>query len=186
MYGGKQSMTSRKLQAVLAVAIVAAVLTSGCLSSLTSRSPPTATPQDLSASYDASFVLSGWRAINKFTQVTPKTYVGTYTDEKGQSWNFTVQLFSAENTSYSRYFELMKKKSDEGYVKTNESKIALGTGQTVFGRIDERWYGYKASDSGNPALYALLFGYDENAASWVVATVASGAIVTTKTTTALS
>ena len=179
-------MTSRKLQAVLAAAIVATVLASGCLSSLTSRPSPTATPQDLSVSYDASFVLSGWRAISKFTQVTPKTYVGTYAEEKGQSWNFTVQLFSAENTSYGRYFELMKKKSDEGYVKTNESKIALGTGQTVFGRIDEKWYGYKASDSENPALYALLFGYDENAASWVVATVASGAIITTKTTTALS
>ena len=121
-----ERMTSRKLSAVLAaVMMMATVLTSGCLSSLTSRSSPTATPQDLSVSYDASFVLSGWRAISKFTQVTSKTYVGTYADGKGQSWNFTVQLFSAENTSYGGYFELMKKKSDEGYVKTNESKIAL-------------------------------------------------------------
>jgi hypothetical protein len=178
-------MTSLKLEAVLAIAIIATVLVSGCLS-LPRGSTPTATPQDLSASYDASFVLSGWRALSKFAQVTPKSYVGTYADAKGQSWNFTVELFSAENTSYSRYFELMKKKSDEGYTKTTESKIALGTGQTVFGRIDEKWYGYKASESKNPALYALLFGYDETAESWVVTTVASGAMVITKTTSALS
>jgi hypothetical protein len=183
--GNAVHMTSLKLEAVLAVAIVATVLVSGCLS-LPRGSTPTATPQDLSASYDASFVLSGWRALSKFTQVTPKGYVGTYADAKGQSWNFTVELFSVENTSYSRYFELMKKKSDEGYTKATESKIALGTGQTVFGRIDEKWYGYKASDSANPALYALFFGYDETADSWVVATASSGAIITTQTTTALS
>jgi hypothetical protein len=112
--------------------------------------------------------------------------VGAYADAKGQKWNFTVELFSAENNSYGRYFELMKKRSDEGYIKTSESKIALGTGQTVFGRIDERWYGYKASDSANPALYALFFGYDEAAESWVVATAASGAMIMTQTTTALS
>jgi len=178
-------MTSRKLEAVLAAAIVATVLMSGCLS-LPSASTPTATPHDLSASYDASFVLSGWRALSKFTQVTPKSYVGAYADAKGQSWNFTVELFSAENTSYSRYFELMKKKSDEGYIKTTESKIALGTGQTVFGRIDEKWYGYKASDSPNPALYALFFGYDETAESWVVATATSGTLIKTQTASALS
>jgi hypothetical protein len=179
-------MASRKLKAVLAAVLIATVLTSGCLSSLPSGSAPTATPQDLSASYDASFVLSGWRAISKFTQTKPKTYVGAYADAKGQKWNFTVELFSAENNSYGRYFELMKKRSDEGYIKTSESKIALGTGQTVFGRIDERWYGYKASDSANPALYALFFGYDEAAESWVVATAASGAVIMTPTTTALS
>jgi len=72
----------------------------------------------------------------------------------------------------------MKKRSDEGYVKTNESKITIGTGQTVFGRIDEKWYGYKASDSAYPALCALFFGYDETAGSWVVTTAASGAIIT--------
>jgi len=179
-------MASRKLEAVLAAALIATVLTSGCLSSLPSGSTPTTTPQDLSASYDTSFVLSGWRAISKFTQVKAKTYVGTYADAKGQKWNFTVELFSAENNSYGRYFELMKKRSDEGYVKTTESKIALGSGQTVFGRIDEKWYGYKASDSANPALYALFFGYDETAESWVVATAASGAMIMTQTTTALS
>ena len=179
-------MPSRKLGAVLAVAIMGTVLVSGCLSSLPSASKPTATPQDLSGSYDASFHLSGWRAISKFTRVTPKTYVGAYADANGQKWNFTVELFSAENNAYGKYFELMKKRSDEGYVKTTESKIALGTGLTVFGRIDEKWYGYKASESKNPALYALLFGYDETAESWVVTTVASGAMVITKTTSALS
>jgi hypothetical protein len=177
-------MASQKLKAVLSAVLIATVLTSGCLSSLPSGSAPTATPQDLSASYDASFVLSGWRAISKFTQIKPKTYVGAYADAKGQKWNFTVELFSAENNSYGRYFELMKKRSDEGYIKTSESKIALGTGQTVFGRIDERWYGYKASDSANPALYALFFGYDETAESWVVATASSGAMIMTPTTTA--
>ncbi len=179
-------MASRKLKAVLAAAVIATVLTSGCLSSLPSGSTPTATPQDLSASYDASFVLSGWRAVSKFTQIKPKTYVGAYADAKGQKWNFTVELFSAENNSYDRYFELMKKRSDEGYIKTSESKIALGTGHTVFGRIDEKWYGYKASDSANPALYALFFGYDETAESWVVATASSGAMIMTQTTTASS
>jgi hypothetical protein len=179
-------MKSRKLEAVLAIAIIATVLVSGCLSSLPLGSTPTTTPHDLSVSYDASFVLSGWRAIQKFTQVKPKTYVGAYADAKGQKWNFTVELFSAENDSYGRYFALMKQRSDEGYIKTNESKIALGTGQTVFGRIDEKWYGYKASDSANPALCALFFGYDETAESWVVATAASGGMVITETTTALS
>jgi len=179
-------MASRKLGSMLVTAIIATVLVSGCLSSLPLGSTPTATPQDLSVSYDASFVLSGWHAISKFSQIKPKTYVGAYTDAKGQSWNFTVELFSAENTSYNRYFELMKKKSDEGYVKTTESKIALGNGQTVFGRIDEKWYGYKASDSPKPALYALFFGYDENAESWVIATAASGAMIKTQTATAFS
>jgi hypothetical protein len=177
-------MTTRKLQVVLAAAVVAIVLTGGCLSSsLPSRPSPTAMPHDLSESYDASFVLSGWRAISKFTQVTPKTYVGVYQDTKGQSWNFTVQLFSAENSSYGRYFELMKKRSDEGFVKTTESKITIGTGQTVFGRIDEKWYGYKASDSANPALFALFYGYDETAESWVVTSAASGGMPTTQTAT---
>jgi hypothetical protein len=172
--------------AIVPVIIVAVVIfISGCLSSLPIGSTPTATPQDLSGSYDASFVLSGWRSISKFTKVKPKTYVGAYADANGQKWNFTVELFSAENNSYARYFELMKEKSDEGYVKTSESKIRLGTGQTVFGRIDEKWYGYKASDSANPALYALFFGYDETAESWVVATAASGAMIITQTATAL-
>lgn len=179
-------MASRKLESMLVTAMIATVLVSGCLSSLPLGSTPTATPQDLSVSYDASFVLSGWHAISKFTQIKPKTYVGAYADAKGQKWNFTVELFSAENNSYGRYFELMKKRSDEGYIKTTESKIALGTGQTVFGRIDEKWYGYKASDSANPTLFALFFGYDKTADSWVVATAASGATIITQTTTALS
>jgi hypothetical protein len=177
-------MWSQKLKAVLAAAVIATVLTSGCLSSLPSRSTPTATPKDLAGSYDTSFVLSGWRAISKFTQVKSKTYEGTYADPNGQKWNFTVELSSAQNSSYGRYFELMKKRSDEGYVKTNESKITIGTGQTVFGRIDEKWYGYKASDSANPALCALFFGYDETAGSWVVTTAASGATIITTTATA--
>jgi hypothetical protein len=167
-------MASRKLESMLVTAMIATVLVSGCLSSLPLGSTPTATPQDLSVSYDASFVLSGWHAISKFTQIKPKTYVGAYADAKGQKWNFTVEQFSAENNSYGRYFELMKKRS------------ALGTGQTVFGRIDEKWYGYKASDSANPTLFALFFGYDKTADSWVVATAASGATIITQTTTALS
>lgn len=179
-------MTSRKLEAVLAAAVIATVLTSGCLSALPFSSTPSSKPRDLSGSYDASFVLSGWRPINKFTQVKPNTYVGAYQDAKGQKWNFTVELISSENDSYGRYFELMKNRTDAGYVKTNESKIALGTGQTVFGRVDEKWYGYKASDAANPALCALFFGYDETAQSWVVATAASGAIATKQTSPALS
>jgi hypothetical protein len=79
--------------------MIATVLVSGCLSSLPLGSTPTATPQDLSVSYDASFVLSGWHAISKFTQIKPKTYVGAYADAKGQKWNFTVEQFSAENNS---------------------------------------------------------------------------------------
>ncbi|MGA7075152.1 MAG: hypothetical protein WBZ42_01180 [Halobacteriota archaeon] len=179
-------MTSHKLEAVLAAAVIVTVLTSGCLSALPFSSTPTSKPRDLSGSYDASFVLGGWRPINKFTQVKPNTYVGAYTDTKGQKWNFTVELISSENDSYGRYFELMKQRTDAGYVKTNESKISLGTGQTVFGRVDEKWYGYKASDAASPALCALFFGYDETAQSWVVATAASGAIATKQTSAALS
>ncbi|MGA3360298.1 MAG: hypothetical protein ABSC87_08840 [Halobacteriota archaeon] len=179
-------MTSRKLEAVLAAAVIVIVLTSGCLSSLPFRSTPTAKPRDISGSYDASFVLGGWSPVSKFAQMKPNTYVGVYTDAKGQTWNFTVELISSENDSYGRYFELMKQRTDAGYVKTNESKIALGTGQTVFGRIDEKWYGYKASDAANPALCALLFGYDETSQSWVVVTATSGAIATKQTSATLS
>lgn len=174
-------MPSRNLGAVLAAAIIATVLTSGCLSAHPFGSTPSPKPQDLSTSYDASFVLSGWYSISKFTQVKLNNYAGVYADAKGQQWNFTVELTSSENDSYGRYFELMKKRSDEGYVKTDESKIALGTGQTVFGRIDEKWYGYKTSEATNPALYALFFGYDETSDSWVVVTAASGAMATRST-----
>ncbi|MEI7827473.1 MAG: hypothetical protein WCI87_06750 [Euryarchaeota archaeon] len=80
----------------------------------------------------------------------------------------------------------MKQRTDAGYVKTNESKIALGTGQTVFGRVDEKWYGYKASDATNPALCALFFDYDETNQSWVVAIAASGAVVTKQVSGTLS
>jgi hypothetical protein len=118
--------------------------------------------------------------------VKPNTYVGVYTDAKGQTWNFTVELISSENDSYGRYFELMKQRTDAGYVKTNESKRALGTGQTVFGRVDEKWYGYKASDPANPVLCALFFGYDETNQSWIVATATSGAIATKQTSATLS
>jgi hypothetical protein len=89
-------------------------------------------------------------------------------------------------TIFSRKQFIRQVFRDEGYIKTTESKIALGTGQTVFGRIDEKWYGYKASDSANPTLFALFFGYDKTADSWVVATAASGATIITQTTTALS
>jgi len=68
----------------------------------------------------------------------------------------------------------MKQRTDTGYVKTNESKIALGTGQTVFGRVDEKWHGYKANDAANPALCALFFSYDKTAQSWVVTPAVGG------------
>jgi hypothetical protein len=153
---------------------MATVLLSGCLSSLPSRSTPTATPQDLSGSYDASFVLSGWSPVSKFTQVKPNTYVGIYNDTKGQKWNFTVELMSTENDAYGRYFELMKDRTDVGYVKTNESKIDLGNGKTFFGRVDEKWYGYTANDSATTVWCALFFGYDDANPSWVVTTAVGG------------
>jgi hypothetical protein len=113
-------------------------------------------------------------------------YSGTYTDVHGLTWNFTVELMSSGNESYGRYFHLMKERTDDGYVKTNESKINLGNGQTVFGRVDEKWYGYKASDTTNPALATLFYGYDETNASWIVATGASDGAETTHTGTASS
>jgi hypothetical protein len=179
-------MTSRKSEAVLAATVIVIVFISGCLSSLPFGSKPTSQPRDLSGSYDGSFVLGGWSPVNKFAQVKPNTYAGAFADAKGQKWNFTVELMSSENDSYGRYFELMKQRTDAGYTKTNESKIALGTGQTVFGRIDEKWYGYKTSDAANPALCALFFGYDETTQLWVVATATSSAIATQQTSAALS
>jgi len=50
----------------------------------------------------------------------------------------------------------MKERTDGGYVKTNASKINLGNRRTVFGRVDEKWYSYNASDTTNPALAALF------------------------------
>jgi hypothetical protein len=179
-------MTSRKSEAVLAATVIVIVFISGCLSSLPFGSTPTSKPRDLSGSYDASFVLSGWSPVSKFTQVKLNIYAGVYADAKGQKWNFTAELMSSENDSYGRYFELMKERTDRGYVETNESKIALGTGQTVFGRIDEKWYGYKASDAANPALCALFFGYDETNQSWVVASAASGEVATKQASGVLS
>ena len=84
-------------------------------------------------------------------------YSGTYTDVHRLTWNFTVELMSSGNDSYGRYFQLMKERTDGGYVKTNASKINLGNRQTVFGRVDEKWYDYKASDTTNPALAALFY-----------------------------
>ncbi len=101
-------------------------------------------------------------------------------------WNFMVELMSSGNDLSSRYVQLMKERTDDGYVKTNESKINLGSGQTVFGRVDEKWYGYKANDTTNPALAALFYGYDETNASWIVATASSGGVATTRTNSALS
>lgn len=43
-------------------------------------------------------------------------------------WNFMVELMSSGNDLSSRYVRLMKERTDDGYVKTNESKINLGTG----------------------------------------------------------
>jgi hypothetical protein len=179
-------MKAHTLGAVLTAAVAAAVLVSGCASSLPFSATPTPTPRDLSGSYDAAFSLSGWRAVDRFTQVTPNVYSGTYTDVQGLTWNFTVELMSSGNESSGRYFQLMKERTDDGYVKTNESKINLGNEQTVFGRIDERWYGYKARDTTNPALAALFYSYDETNASWIVATAASDGAATTQTSTASS
>jgi hypothetical protein len=113
-------------------------------------------------------------------------YSGTYTDVQGLTWNFTVELMSSGNDSYGRYFQLMKERTDGGYIKTNESKINLGNGQTVFGRVDEKWYGYKASDTTNPALAALFYGYDETNASWIVASASRGGAAPTQTSSASS
>lgn len=167
-------VTSHKSEAVLAVTVMVIIFTSGCLSSLPFGSTPTSKPTDLSGSYDASFVLSGWSRVSKFAQVKPNTYVGIYNDSKGQKWNFTVELMSSENDAYGRYFELMKGRTDVGYVKTNESKIDLGKGQTFFGRVDEKWYGYTASDPANTVWSALFFGYDDANQSWVVTTAVGG------------
>ncbi len=179
-------MKAHTLAAVLTAAVAAAVLVSGCASSLPFSSTPTPKPRDSSGSYDAAFGQSGWRAVDKFTQVTPNVYSGNYADVQGLTWNFTVELMSSGNDSYGRYFQLMKERTDAGYVKTNESKINLGNGQTVFGRVDEKWYGYKASSTTNPALAALFYGYDETNASWIVATASSGAAATAHTSTASS
>jgi len=83
-------------------------------------------------------------------------YSGTYTDVHRLTWNFTVELMSPGNDSHGRYFQLMKERTDGRYVKTNASKINLGNRQMVFGRVDEKWYDYKASDTTNPALAALF------------------------------
>ena len=182
----KLDMKAHTLGAVLTAAVAAAVLVSGCASSLPFGATPTPKPQDLSGSYDAAFSLSGWRAVDRFTQIKPNVYSGTYKDAQGLTWNFTVELMSSGNDSYGRYFQLMKERTGDGYVKTNESKINLGNGQTVFGRVDEKWYGYKANDTTNPALAALFYGYDETNASWIVATASSGGVATTRTSSASS
>jgi hypothetical protein len=167
-------LTSHKSEAVLAATVMAIVFTSGCLSSLPFGSTATPTPTDLSGSYDASFVLSNWSRVSKFAQVKPNTYVGIYKDTNGQKWNFTVELMSSENDAYGRYYELLKDRTDVGYVKTNESKIDLGNGQTFFGRVDEKWYGYSAVNSTNAVWCALFFGYDNANTSWVVTTAVGG------------
>jgi hypothetical protein len=167
-------LTSHKSEAVLAATVMAIVFTSGCLSSLPFGSTATPTPTDLSGSYDASFVLSNWSRVSKFAQVKPNTYVGIYKDTNGQKWNFTVELMSSENDAYGRYYELMKDRTDVGYVKTNESKIDLGKGQTFFGRVDEKWYGYSASEPTSTVWCALFFGYDDANTSWVVTTAVGG------------
>ncbi len=72
-------------------------------------------------------------------------YAGEYADARGQTWNFSVALSLSENGSFGRYFEVMKEYSDGGFVKANSSKIDVGTGGTVFGTVDQRWYGYKTT-----------------------------------------
>jgi hypothetical protein len=177
-------MKALKLGAVLAAVVSAALAVSGCVSSLPFRSTPAPTPRDLSGSYDASFSQSGWHAVARFTQAKPNVYSGSYRDAQGRTWNFTVELTSSANDAYGRYFQLVKERTEGGYVKTDESKLNVGTGQTVFGRVDEKWYGYKASNTTNPALAAILFAYDEANEGWVTASASSDGMATTPTSAA--
>ena len=82
------------------------------------------------------------------------------------------------------YFQLMQERTDNGYVKTNDSKINIGTRQTLFGRIDEKWYGFKSNDTTHLALTALFYGYDETNGNWVVAAASSDGATTTQTAAA--
>ncbi len=54
------------------------------------------------------------------TQVKPNTYVGAYTDAKGQKWNFTVELISSENDSYIRPVFRADETEDRRWVRQNE------------------------------------------------------------------
>ncbi len=159
---------------VLTTALIAAVVVSGCTTSLPFAPPSSSKPRDLSSSYNATFVDNNWKAVNPFVQTKLNEYSGEYTDARGQKWNFSVVLSSSENESFGRYFNVTKEYSDNGFIKTNGSKVDLGTGRTVFGTVDELWYGYKTTGAVNTQLCVLLFSYDEKNDVWAVVTAQSG------------
>ncbi len=166
-------MTSYTAWGALVAVLVAVVVVSGCATSLPFASAPSSKSRDLSGSYDAAFIENSWKALSPFVQTKPNVYSGEYADAQGQAWNFSVELSSSENDSFGRYFQVMKEHSDNGFVKANSSKINLGTGSTVFGVVDEVWYGYKTTGTINTQLCVLFFSYDESNGAWVVVTAQS-------------
>ncbi len=64
--------------------------------------------------------------------------------------------------SDASYFEVMKEYSDGGFIKANSSKIDVGTKGTVFGTVDQRWYGYKTTSTMETQL-CVLFSATTNA-----------------------
>ncbi|MGZ4944339.1 MAG: hypothetical protein ACXV6K_08685, partial [Halobacteriota archaeon] len=166
-------MTSYAAWGALVVVLVAAVMASGCTTSLPFASAPSSKSRDLSGSYDAAFVKNNWKALTPFVQTKANVYSGEYVDARGQTWNFSIELSSSENESFGRYFEVMKEFSDNGFVKANSSKVNVGTGSTVFGTVDEVWYGYKTTGTINTQLCVLFFSYDESNDAWVFVTAQS-------------
>ncbi len=166
-------MASYTAWGVLVAVLVAAVVVSGCTTSLPFAPSPSSKPRDLSSSYNATFVQNHWKVLRPFAQTKPNVYSGEYRDAQGQTWNFSIELSSSENDSFGRYFQVMKEYSDNGFIKANGSKINLGTGSTVFGTVDEVWYGYKTAGTMNTQLCVLFFSYDENNGVWAVVTAQS-------------
>ncbi len=151
----------------LAILLVTTVVVSGCTTQLPFAPAPSSKPRDLSNTYDTAFTQNNWRALSAFVQTKPNTYSGEYADARGQAWNFSIVLSSSENDSFGRYFQAMKERSDNGFLRANSSKINLGNGSTVFGTVDELWYGYKTVDATNTQLCVLFFSYDPNNDAWV-------------------
>ncbi len=160
-------MTLYTTWGALAIILVTAVVVSGCTTPLPFASAPSSKTRDLSNSYDTAFTQNNWRALSPFVQTKPNMYSGEYVDARGQAWNFSIVLSSSENDSFGRYFQAMKERSDAGFIKANSSKINLGNGSTVFGTVDELWYGYKTIDVTSKQLCVLFFSYDENNDAWV-------------------
>ncbi len=166
-------MTAYIAWSACVIVLVAAVVVSGCTTSLPFAPAPSTKPRDLSASYNATFIQNNWEAVRPFAQVQPSVYAGEYSDARGQKWNFSVALSSSENDSFGHYFNAMKEYNDNGFVKANSSRINLGNGSTVFGTVDEVWYGYKPGGATNTQLCVLFFSYDENNDVWAVVTALS-------------